>query len=242
MKTAKRQRIALATALLWGALGACSSAQEAPNQPEPPARAGASSGGDGAEARRTADAAPEPERVAPIAIDHSPALGAEDPAVTVVEFSDFQCPYCSRATKTVYQLRDLYPDRVRIVFKHFPLDIHPKAPAAHVAAEAAHRQGKFWEMHDLIFENQHEMSEDRYLAYAGALGLDIQQFQADRRSQDVRLRVLRDAEHAVELGIFGTPAFVINGRIVSGAQPLEVFREIIEEELARATSAPASPS
>jgi protein-disulfide isomerase len=238
MKTAKQQRVALAIALLWSALGACSSAQEAPNQPEPSARAGAPGGGGGAEAPGAA----EPERVAPIATDHSPALGADDPAVTVVEFSDFQCPYCSRATKTVYQLRDLYPERVRIVFKHFPLDIHPKAPAAHVAAEAAHRQGKFWEMHDLIFENQHEMSEDRYLAYAGALGLDIQQFQADRRSQDVRLRVLQDAEHAVELGIFGTPAFVINGRVVSGAQPLEVFQEIIEEELARAASASASPS
>jgi len=232
-REARSRRLAVATLMVWGAVWACSPAQESP-APKP-------------EAADATDASPaqlaaEPERVAPIAVDGSPMLGGETAAVTVVEFSDFQCPFCSRATETVYQIRDRYGDRVRIVFKHFPLEIHPKAPAAHVAAEAAHRQGKFWEMHDLIFDNQREMSEDRYLAYAGALGLDIQQFQADRRSLDVRERVLRDAEQAVELGIFGTPAFVINGRIVSGAQPLEAFQKIIDEELARVSTAPATPT
>jgi len=176
---------------------------------------------------------PAPAASNTIAVDGSPTLGPEDAPVTLIEFSDFQCPYCARVRKTIYQLRDRYGDQLRIVFKHFPLEIHPKAPAAHVAAEAAHRQGKFWEMHDLIFANQREMSEDRYLAYAGALGLDIEQFQKDRRSLDVRTRVVEDAEQAIELGIFGTPAFVINGRIVSGAQRAEVFQKVIDEELAR---------
>lgn len=119
------------------------------------------------------------------------------------------------------------------MFKHFPLDIHPKAPGAHVASEAAHRQGKFWEMHDLIFENQSQLSDDRYLAYAGALGLDIEQFQADRKSRDVRLKVLTDAEQAIGLGVTGTPAWFVNGKLLAGALPIEAFQEAIDEALGR---------
>ena len=119
------------------------------------------------------------------------------------------------------------------MFKHLPLDIHPLAPGAHVASEAAHRQGKFWEMHDLIFENQAQLNDDRYLAYAGALGLDIEQFQKDRQSRDVRLKVLRDAEQAMSLGVTGTPAWFVNGKLLAGALPLEAFQEAIDEALGR---------
>jgi protein-disulfide isomerase len=209
---------------LAGTMGLACSPEEGPPEPKP-------SVADESVALAADDATPTPGTRNPVAVDGSPALGPEGAPVTLVEFADFQCPYCARATKILDQLRDRYGDQLRIVFKHFPLEIHPKAPAAHVAAEAAHRQGKFWEMHDLIFANQREMSEDRYLAYAGALGLDIEQFQEDRRSLDVRKRVLEDAEQAVELGILGTPAFVINGRIVSGAQPLDAFQKVIDEEL-----------
>ncbi len=102
-----------------------------------------------------------------------------------------------------------------------------------MASEAAHRQGKFWEMHDLIFENQNALSEDRYLAYAGAIGLDVEQFLRDSASQDVRLKVLRDAEQAVSLGITGTPAWFVNGKLLAGALPLEAFQEAIDEVLGR---------
>ncbi len=102
-----------------------------------------------------------------------------------------------------------------------------------MASEAAHRQGKFWEMHDLIFADQARLDEDRYLAYAGALGLDIEQFQADRQSREVRLKVLRDAEQALALGVTGTPAWFVNGKLLAGAIPLEAFQEAIDEALGR---------
>ncbi len=102
-----------------------------------------------------------------------------------------------------------------------------------MASEAAHRQGKFWEMHDLIFENQAQLNDDRYLAYAGALGLDIAQFQADRQSRDVRMKILRDAEQALSLGVTGTPAWFVNGKLLAGALPFEAFQEAIDEALGR---------
>ncbi len=98
---------------------------------------------------------------------------------------------------------------------------------------AAHRQGKFWPMHDLIFKNQNALNDDRYLAYAGALGLDIEQFQNDRKSREVRLKVLQDAEQAVSLGVSGTPAWFVNGKLLAGALPLEAFQEAIDEALGR---------
>ena len=122
---------------------------------------------------------------------------------------------------------------MRIVFKHMPLPIHPKAQAAHAAAEAAHRQGKFWEMHDAIFENQREMAAERYVEYAQAIGLDVERFKADAASAEVKKRVDADKAEAAALQVSGTPAFFINGRFLSGAQPFPSFEAIIDEELAK---------
>ena len=122
---------------------------------------------------------------------------------------------------------------MRIVFKHMPLSIHPKAPAAHAAAEAAHRQGKFWEMHDKIFENQREMSPEKYVGYATEIGLDVEQFKRDVVDADVNRKVDADAKEAAALGVTGTPAFFINGKFLSGARPFDAFKEIIDEELKR---------
>ena len=175
---------------------------------------------------------PDPNRRYTVNTNGSPALGPETAAVTMVEFSDFQCPFCARVGTTLEQIQEEYGDDVRIVFKHLPLSIHPKAPAAHAAAEAAFRQGQFWEMHDKIFASQREMSPEKYREYATELGLDLAQFERDVASEEVKSRVDADAKEAARLGATGTPAFYINGLFVSGAKPFEAFKEIIDKELA----------
>ena len=112
-----------------------------------------------------------------------------------------------------------------------PLSFHPKAPAAHKAAEAAHRQGKFWEMHEKIFANQRGMSEDQYVKYAEEIGLDMEQFKKDVAATDTQKRIDGDVKDAQSIGASGTPAFFINGRYLSGAQPFDRFKTIIDEEL-----------
>jgi protein-disulfide isomerase len=112
-----------------------------------------------------------------------------------------------------------------------PLSMHSKAQAAHEAAEAANQQGKFWEMHDLIFENQREMSPENYLRYATELGLDVEKFKSDLTSKDVKTRIEDDLKMAVSLGVTGTPSFFINGRFLSGAQPFASFKTVIDSEL-----------
>ena len=176
---------------------------------------------------------PDPNRRYTVNTKGSPAIGPETAAVTLIEFSDFQCPFCARVGPTLKQIEKEYGDKVRIVFKHLPLSMHAKAPAAHAAAEAASRQDKFWEMHDKIFASQREMSPEKYREYATELGLDVEQFDRDVASAEVKKRVDADAKEAARLGATGTPAFYINGLFVSGAKPFSAFKEIIDEELAR---------
>ncbi len=117
------------------------------------------------------------------------------------------------------------------MFKHLPLSMHSKAPAAHKAAEAAYLQGKFWEMHDRIFSAQREMSPEKYLAYAAEIGLDIDRFKSDLESAKVKRRIDSDTKEAGAVGVTGTPAFFLNGRFLSGAQPFEAFKRVIDDEL-----------
>ena len=119
------------------------------------------------------------------------------------------------------------------MFKHLPLSIHPKAPAAHQASWAAHQQGKFWEMHDKIFANQRDLSEATYLRYAEELGLDVERFKTDASSAVAKKAVETDVAEAGKLGVTGTPGFFINGRFLSGAQPFSSFKNLIDEELGR---------
>jgi protein-disulfide isomerase len=181
----------------------------------------------------TRAARPDPNRRYAVNTAGSPVKGNPNAKIAIVEFSDFQCPFCSRVGPTLKKISEEYSDDVRIVFKHLPLRIHPKAPAAHAAAEAAHRQGKFWEMHDKIFGNQRELDETKYVAYATELGLDLDKFNADRKSAEVRKRLDADSSEASKLGVTGTPAFFVNGRFVSGAQPFETFKKLIDEELGK---------
>ena len=174
---------------------------------------------------------PDPNKRYTVNTEGSPAIGPASAKVTLVEFSDFQCPFCSRVTPTMNQIKEEYGDQVRIVFKHLPLSIHPKAPAAHAAAEAAHRQGKFWEMHDKIFGNQQEMSPEKYAEYAAELELDIEKYNADLADESLTKRIDSDAQDAAALLVRGTPGFFINGKFLSGAQPFAAFKQQIDAEL-----------
>ncbi len=176
---------------------------------------------------------PDPNRRYSVKTEGAPVKGSPDAKLAIVEFSDFQCPFCSRVAPTLEQIEREYGDRVRIVFKHLPLRIHPKAPAAHAAAEAAHRQGKFWEMHDLIFADQRSMSPAKYEEYAEQLGLDMDRFRKDVASAEIKQRIDRDMSEAASLGVTGTPAFFVNGRFLSGAQPFPTFKSLIDEELGK---------
>jgi protein-disulfide isomerase len=174
---------------------------------------------------------PDPNKRYSVNTKGSPRRGPEKAKVEVVEFSDFQCPFCSRVNSTLNQITEEYGDDVAIVFKHLPLAMHSKAPAAHAASEAAHRQGKFWEMHDLLFANQRTLSPQKYEEWAQQIGLDMERFRKDAASPAVKRKVDADAAEAKRLGVTGTPGFFVNGRFVSGAKPFESFKEIIDEEL-----------
>jgi protein-disulfide isomerase len=186
-----------------------------------------------AAANRPARAGPDPSKQYSIETMGSPGRGPDAARVTVVEFGDFQCPFCARATPTLRKIQRTYGDEVRIVFKHYPLPIHPEAPAAHRAAESAHRQGKFWEFHDKAFAAQNEMSEEKYLEWADELGLDMEQFRADLNSGGVLARLLADAQEGRELELSSTPSFFVNGYLLQGAQPFEEFKTLIDRELGK---------
>jgi len=176
---------------------------------------------------------PDPSQEYKVALGKAPIRGEKDAPITIVEWSDFQCPFCNRVAPTLAKVEEEYSSKVRLVFKHLPLSIHSKAPAAHAAAEAAHRQGKFWEMHDKIFESQRDLAVETFERYAQEIGIDVEQFKKDVVSADVKKSIDEDMQQAQELGVSGTPAFFINGRFLSGAQPFESFKRTIDAELAK---------
>lgn len=164
----------------------------------------------------------------------SPVKGALDGHVTIVEFSDFQCSYCAKVLPTVKQALDEYKTEAKLVFRHFPLiHFHKDAFKAALAAEAAKQQGKFWEMHDKIFENQGNIKEGDLLKYAEELKLDMDAFKKTMNSQETKEIVERDMELGKEFGILATPSFFINGKMFFGNKPIEVFREAIDDALGR---------
>ncbi|MGI5863714.1 MAG: DsbA family protein [Myxococcales bacterium] len=162
-----------------------------------------------------------------------PSKGPADAPVTIVEFSDFQCPFCSRAAKTADQVMANYAGKVRLVFRDFPLPFHEQAPKASEAGLCANEQGKFWEMHDEMFSAQDKLSVDDLKAAAKKLGLDSAKFDACLDSNKYAEQVKKNTEDGKEAGVQGTPAFFINGRLLSGAQPYEEFKRVIDEELAK---------
>ena len=185
-----------------------------------------------------AAAPPRPAPAAPalarqVSLDGAPVRGRADAPVTIVEFSDFQCPFCSRAHPTLLRVLETYPDSVRLVFKHNPLGFHRDAPLAHRATLAADLQGRFWEMHDKIFANGRDLSRPTLIEHAKELELDIAKFTEDLDSEKLIAALDREVEEASQLGVTGTPTFFINGKILAGAQPYENFKALIDRELAR---------
>lgn len=177
---------------------------------------------------------PDPQKTYSFPIGDSPVRGPADAWVTVVAISDFECPFCDKVNGTLREIEQSYGREVRLVFKNNPLIIHQRAMPAAIAALCAHRQQKFWPMHDRIFANQRALGEEDITGYAKALGLRMDVFAKCQQSPDAKRRVEEDIAQATRLGARGTPAFFINGRFLSGAQQLPVFKALIDEELKKA--------
>lgn len=162
---------------------------------------------------------------------NDPVKGNPNAKVTIVEFSDFQCPFCARVLPTLKQVMETYPDKVRIVFKNYPLPFHQNAESAAMAALCAQEQGKFWEYHDRLFTNQESLSLNDLKKYAADLGLKTGDFNSCLDSKKYKKQVEEDLVEGNRVGVRGTPAFFINGQVLSGALPFENFKAIIDEEL-----------
>ncbi len=186
----------------------------------------------------------EPSDILPLA--GSPLRGPKDAPVTVVAFSDFQCPFCARGRKTMAKLQQRYPKGVRLVYKYFPLPFHPQAMDAAKAAVAAQKQGQFWQMHDFLFDHQREFRShagdfEHWIADQAALmGMDEQQFVQDYEAPQTAARIDQDKKLGDRVGVRGTPHFFVNGERVRGAKPLAAFDEVVKRQLGDARDALAA--
>lgn len=161
-------------------------------------------------------------------IGDSPTFGSTAQKIVLYEFSDFQCPFCAKAQENLKEFMDKNQDRVTLVFKHLPLTrIHPQAIPAAKASWAAQQQGKFWEYHDALFEQQDKLGEELYLEIANNLGLDVDKFNSDRQSEAATTSIEKDVKLAQKLGVSGTPFFVMNGETFSGAVKLSQMEETL---------------
>lgn len=161
-----------------------------------------------------------------------PARGPKDAPITIVEFSDFECPYCGAAHDTVEQVMSTYAGKVRLVYRQFPLSFHPHAAKAAEASLCAADQGKFWEYHDVLFKNQKKLEPTDLKAHATEVGIDSQKFGQCLDSGDKKKAVDADQQAGLQAGVGGTPAFFINGIFLNGAQPIDEFKKVIDGELA----------
>jgi protein-disulfide isomerase len=169
-----------------------------------------------------------------VPVGDSPTRGGKEPKVTIVEYSDFQCPYCGRAHDTLNQLLKQYGNDLELVYKHNPLPFHQNAMPAALAAEAARAQGKFWEMHDKLFTNQVHLERADLDKYAQEIGLDMAKYKQSMAKEEGKDRIKRDMAEAEKFGARGTPNFFINGHNFRGAQPLEAFKSVIDDEIKKA--------
>jgi protein-disulfide isomerase len=175
---------------------------------------------------------PPPTTRVSISTEGAPTLGPANAPVTIVEFSDFYCPYCRQVIPVLAQVRARYGDKVRLVFKNLPLEnLHPGATRAAEAAQCAKEQGKFWEFHDKLFAEPPDAAGEKFTAWADDLGLDTARFEQCLTAGRYRAVVQKDVDEALGLGANFTPAFFINGQLLSGAQPLQAFVTAIDEEL-----------
>jgi protein-disulfide isomerase len=175
----------------------------------------------------------------PPTIDDDPVLGPEDAAVTMIEFGCYMCPFSREAQDIVNQVLDKYGDRIKFVYRDFPIEQSGHADL-HMAANCAKEQGKFWEIHDLLFTEQDvctqttgEEREKQVRDIAKQAGLDLDEFDACMKEDRYLEEVAKDFEDGVKAGVYGTPTFFINGRTIIGPKPLRAFEKIIDEELAK---------
>ena len=191
--------------------------------------------------RKMSEAPPVLDEPVSIPINGDPVKGAANAKITLVEFSDFQCPYCAVAVSNLYSLLAKHPDDVRLVFKQFPLDIHSQAEFAAEAALAAHEQGKFWPMHDKLYANFRSLSPEKITEIAKELGLDMARFQADLKSGKYKAAVAKEIDQGERAGVMGTPTLFVNGKHYNGPPEITALENVIQGEL-KTLSARATPS
>jgi protein-disulfide isomerase len=166
-----------------------------------------------------------------IAVDGAPVRGPADARITLVEFSDFECPFCSAAVKQVDIVMAAYPNDIKLIYKQFPLSMHPHAELSAEASLAAREQGKFWEMYEVLFKNFRQLSRANILAWAKELGLNVDKFKADLDSGKYKKEVEKDLADGEAAGVYGTPAFYINGKQYNGEVSLAALKPILAAEL-----------
>jgi len=172
-------------------------------------------------------------RIRDIAVsEKNPVKGNKDAQIAIIEYSDFQCPYCSKAIETIEQVLKEYPEKVKLIFKHNPLEFHKQALPAAKASLAAYKQGKFWEYHDLLFKNSSNMNEEMLIQFAKDLKLDLEKFNTDRKSPEIEEQIKAEQAEAEKHGLKGTPSFLVDGVLVRGARDKEHFVMVIERILA----------
>jgi protein-disulfide isomerase len=173
----------------------------------------------------------DPNKVYTIPIGSSPVKGPKDAKVTIVKFSDYQCPFCSQAANMADEVLKAYPKDVNLVYKQFPLtSIHPAALPASKAALAAGKQGKYWEYHAILFQNQRELGPDKLKEYAGKVGLDMARWEKDMNSPEIAEQVTRETNEARSADVTGTPTFFVNGKRVTN-RSVDGFKAMIDEAL-----------
>ena len=166
-----------------------------------------------------------------LSIAGDPVMGPADAKLTVVEFSDFECPYCSAAAIHFREIMAAYPKDIKLVYKQFPLSMHPHANLAAAASLAANEQGKFWQMHDIMFANFRKLTRENMLVWAQEVGLDLGKFQADLDSGKYKKIIDKEVAEGETAGVYGTPAFFINGKLYNGPVELATLKPILDAEL-----------
>jgi len=188
-----------------------------------------------AKAKVVVNLKPPPVQRIEVSVQSAPFKGGAKAPVTIVEFSDFHCPFCKGVLPTLTQIEARYSDKIRIVFRDFPIEsLHPGASKAHEAARCANDQGKFWAYHDKLFASPPKSSPEIFKALAKEVDLDGTAFEKCLESGKHQAAIKKDIEEGQRVGVTGTPVFFINGRMISGAQPLDAFVRVIDDELARA--------
>ncbi len=166
-----------------------------------------------------------------VAEGENPSIGPKDAPVKVIEFTDYQCPFCGRARPTVNQIIETYKSKVRYVLRDFPLSFHKDSMKAHEAAHCAGDQGKYWDMNKKLFANQQAIKMEDLKKYAGEIKLNQKKFDECLDSGKFTDKVQKNQQYGETVGVSGTPAFFVNGRMLSGARPFENFKSIIDDEL-----------